>query len=406
MELNKPDREGYSRTSEVVLLVTGVALLVVLLYIIIPVLSPFVLVGAILFLMYPARHLPYVRRLLWLVVFLFIVWFLYSTAGVLTPFIIAMFLAYVLNPLVSALERRNIRRWTSSLVLMLVFFASIVGAVVLVVPTVVAQFGGLLESISQLAKNGKIPDLLARSGIPIQQIQDILEKQFPTKLESVLTSLFEGAFGLVTGFSSFIVQVLNLIIVPFVAFYLLKDYPGIVHGIESLIPEHRRGSVSAYVNRLNEVLGQYFRGAIIVALIQGVIATIILSLLGVQYPLVLGLMTALMDFIPYVGLLISLLVSCIVALLGAEPTTVRVVGVAVMYVALKLLENTVLAPKIIGSKVGVHPVLMILSLFIFGHFLGFIGLLAAVPVTAVIVQSIDLWEGRTLNNALSSQEHQ
>jgi len=392
MELNKPDIEGHSRISEVVLVVTGVALLFVLLYVIIPVLSPFVLAAAILFLLYPVRRLPYIRRLLWLVVFFFIAWFLYSAAGVLTPFIIALLLAYILNPLVTVLEKRNVRRWTSSLLLMLVFLASVVGAIILVVPIAVAQFSGLLENLSGLAKEGRILDLLARSGIPIQQIQDLLEKQFPTKLESVLRSLLEGAFGLVTGFSSFIAQVLNLIIVPFVTFYLLKDFPRIVQKIKSFIPERPGVRISAYALRIDKVLGEYFRGAIVVAIIQGVISAIVLSLLGVQYALVLGIMTAFLDFIPYVGLLISLLVSCIVALLSAEPTTMRVVGVAIMYVALKLLENTVLAPKIIGSKVGVHPVPMILSLFIFGHFLGFIGLLIAIPATAVIMQSFNVWE--------------
>jgi predicted PurR-regulated permease PerM len=104
------------------------------------------------------------------------------------------------------------------------------------------------------------------------------------------------------------------------------------------------------------------------------------------------MMTAFLDFIPYVGLLISLLVSCIVALMGADPAAMKVVGVAIMYVALKLFENTVLAPKIIGSKVGVHPVLMILALFVFGHFLGFIGLLIAIPTTAIIMQFFNTWE--------------
>jgi predicted PurR-regulated permease PerM len=391
MRLNNPGVDGNSRISEVVVVVTGVALLFLLLYIIVPVLSPFVLAAAILFLLYPVRRLPYIRRLLWLVAFFLIAWFLYSAAGVLTPFVIALLLAYVLNPLVTVLEKRRIRRWTSSLLLMLLFVALIVGSVILVVPIAVAQFSGLIESISALARDGKIQDLLARSGIPIQQIQDLLEKQFPAKLEGILTSLLEGAFGLVTGLSSILAEVLNLIIIPFVTFYLLKDFPRILEGIKSFIPEGPRGRIGTYVLKIDEVLGEYFRGAIVVAIIQGIISAVVLSLLGVQYALVLGIMTAFLDFIPYVGLLISLLVSCIVALLGAEPTTMRVVGVAIMYVALKLFENTVLAPKIIGSKVGVHPVLMILALFIFGHFLGFVGLLIAIPTTAVIMQFFNAW---------------
>jgi len=391
MRLNNPGIDGNSRISEVVVVVTGVALLFLLLYIIVPVLSPFVLAAAILFLLFPVRRLPYIRRLLWLVAFFLIAWFLYTAAGVLTPFVIALLLAYVLNPLVTVLEKKHVRRWTSSFLLMLLFVALIVGTVILVVPIAVAQFSGLIESISSLAKDGKILDLLARSGIPIQQIQDFLEKQLPAKLEGVLTSLVEGAFGLVTGLSSILAELLNLIIIPFVTFYLLKDFPRILERIKLFIPEGSRGRIGTYALKIDEVLADYFRGAIVVAIIQGIISAVVLSLLGVQYALVLGIMTAFLDFIPYVGLLISLLVSCIVALLGADPTTMKVVGVAVMYVALKLFENTVLAPKIIGSKVGVHPVLMILALFIFGHFLGFVGLLIAIPVTAVIMQFFNAW---------------
>ena len=391
MASNTPEPEKNTKISDVVVVVTGVALLFLFLYLIVPVLSPLVLAAAILFLLYPVRRLPYIRRLLWLVGFFMIAWFLYSAAGVLTPFIVALLLAYVLNPLVTILEKRHIRRWVSSLLLMLLFVALIAGTVILVVPIAVAQFSGLIESISSLAKDGKILALLARSGVPIHQIQDFLEKQFPARLESLLTSLLEGAFGLVTGLTSILAEVLNLIIIPFVAFYLLKDFPRIIDKINALIPEGPRGRIGKYAVKIDEVLAEYFRGAVVVAIIQGIISAVVLSLLGVQYALVLGIMTAFLDFIPYVGLLISLLVSCIVALLGADPTTMKVVGVAVMYVALKLFENTVLAPKIIGSKVGVHPVLMILALFIFGHFLGFVGLLIAIPVTAVIMQFFNAW---------------
>ncbi|HKZ40030.1 MAG TPA: AI-2E family transporter, partial [Candidatus Hodarchaeales archaeon] len=198
-------------------------------------------------------------------------------------------------------------------------------------------------------------------------------------------------------------QVLNVIIMPIVTFYLLKDFPQIIHKFKTLLPESRRESTSAYFVRIDEMLGHYFRGAIFVAIIQGIISTIVLSLLGVQYALVLGIMTAILDFIPYVGLLISLVVSSVVALLSGEPTTMKVVGVVLMYLSQKIVENTILAPRIIGSKVGLHPVLLILSLLIFGYFLGFVGLLIAVPTTAVIVLSFNLWEENKLAEAKARQ---
>jgi len=107
-----------------------------------------------------------------------------------------------------------------------------------------------------------------------------------------------------------------------------------------------------------------------VAIIQGTIATIVLWALGVSSPLVLGLMTAFLDFIPYVGLLTSLVVAVIVAMFSGDPVSAKVIGVIFLFLSEKLLEATVLAPKIIGSRVGLHPVVLILSLMVFGYFLG------------------------------------
>jgi predicted PurR-regulated permease PerM len=112
----------------------------------------------------------------------------------------------------------------------------------------------------------------------------------------------------------------------------------------------------------------------------------------VDYALVLGIMTGILDFIPYVGLIISLTVSCIVALMSGEPVFVKVVAVVILFLSQKLLEAVVLGPKIIGAKVGLHPVLLILSLLIFGYFLGFIGMLIAVPTTALLMAILQQWE--------------
>jgi predicted PurR-regulated permease PerM len=131
-----------------------------------------------------------------------------------------------------------------------------------------------------------------------------------------------------------------------------------------------------------------------VAIIQGTIAAIGLWIIGVKYALVLGIMTGILDFIPYVGLITSLVVSCIVALFSGDPVLVKIAAVVILYLAQKLLEATVLGPKIIGTQVGVHPVLLILCLLVFGYFLGFVGLLIAVPATALILAALNEWELR------------
>jgi predicted PurR-regulated permease PerM len=380
------------------LVVAGV-LVVVLGYSVNSVLSPFVLVGAIAFLLYPFRSNVFARRVLWLSIALLIVWFVYSLLGILAPVIFALVLAYVFNPVVSRLEKKRFPRWGASLLVTLSVLGFIVAVVLFVLPLALKQFddliggiGGLAQNVVELLKSGKIFDVLAQLGIPAEQARDMITKELSPKLQGILAGLFSGLFGFVTGFSSVVLQIINAIIIPFLFFYLLKDLPQIKQSCIVLLPGSLKAKTTKTLDTVDEILGQYLRGAIIVALIQGTLSAIVLALIGVSYPLVLGIMTAVLNFIPYVGLLTSLIVSCIVALFSGEPVMAKVVGVVILYLSQKLLEATVLGPKIVGAKVGLHPVLLILSLMVFGYFLGFIGMLIAVPATALMAAFIREWQ--------------
>ncbi len=398
--------------SQTVILVTAVLLLGVLCYAVLPLLSPFVLLGAILYLLYPLRRLAPARRLMWLSAALFALWFLYSILGILAPFIIAFLLAYALNPLVTTLEKRGIRRWVSSLVLILLLLAAVVGLFVFVMPIALQQFNTLLGGISAIVReladllnSGAVLQELARYGVPIEKVKEIITEQITPRLESVLTSLLEGVFGLLSGISSVALHIINIVIIPFLAFYMLMDYPVMLGRLSRFIPASRRDRAAGIAGKIDTLMGRYLRGAVLVALIQGVLSTAGLWFLGVPYALVLGIMTAFLDFIPYVGLLTSLSVASIVALFSDGPVAVRVTGVVVLFLSQKLLEATVLGPKIIGSQVGVHPVLLILCLLVFGYFLGFVGLLVAVPATALLVAGLNAWdERRAAESALPGTE--
>lgn len=396
-------RDGVNKISTTIILVTGITFLFVLVYLMLPVLTPFVLLGSVLFLFYPFRRNQYISRLMWLTALLFILWFSSSLVGVLVPFIIAFLLAYILNPLVNRLEMKNIPRWISSLVIMSGFMGAIILFFNLAMPIVLNQFQGIIGNISGFIvstvdslKQGTLYDSLRQTGLPVDSIRDAMEKELPARLESILKSLLEGAFSLISSISIIVTQLLNIVIIPFVAFYFLKDFPTVLHTIKSFIPEQQKEIITDYFIKIDEVLSDYLRGAIIVAIIQGIISTIVLSILGVKYALVLGIMTALLDFIPYVGLIISMIVATIAAMFSGDPFTGKVIGVIIMYLSQKIFENTILAPKIIGEKVGLHPVLLIISLFIFAHFLGFVGLLIAVPTTAIVVMLVKLWQDKKI----------
>jgi predicted PurR-regulated permease PerM len=395
------DANSPRTTTETIVLVVAVLLLIALGYSILPIVSPFLITGALIYLLYPFRKDALAGRILSLALILFLIWFFSSVLGLLAPFILAYLLAYMLDPLVVALERRTVPRWLSSLVIVVLLLSVASTVMLFVMPRVVQQFNEILSGLTRLAldiaeflKSGQVVNVLAGYGIPVEEAREAITTQLSPRLQGILTGLFEGILGVLSSFSSIVLHIINAVILPFLLFYLLKDFPLIAERVKSFVPERRRDQFIVLTRRVDELIGRYLRGAVVVAIIQGVTAGVALWMIGVKYALVLGIMTGLLDFIPYVGLLVSLVVSSIVALLSGGNVAIKVVAVIVLYLLQKLLEGTVLAPKIIGGQVGLHPLLLILCLLIFGFFLGFVGLLIAVPVTALLMAGLKEWEAR------------
>lgn len=384
---------------EVVLLIGGIVLLLFLVYRIIPVISPFVIVSAILFLLYPLRHLPLTRTVMWLAVLLFALWFIYSVGGILFPFVISFLVAYLLNPMINRVEEWKIARWVSSLFLLLLFIGLVAVGIVFIMPIAFNQFQGIIDGISGIVNDlvtsvqqGRIFEKLGKYGFPVERLHEILSEKLTPRLETILKGLLEGAFGVISSLSALVTQVINVIIIPFLSFYMMKDFPVVIHRFKMLIPKTQRERVSEYFQKVDAVFGRYLRGAITVAFIQGVLASLLLWLFGIRYPLVLGMVAGVLSLIPYFGLLTSLGLSIIVALFSGEPALLKVVFVLITFAFLQILEFSVLSPNILGKQIGLHPLLLILSLLVFGYFLGFIGLLIAVPTMAILIMTVKEWE--------------
>jgi predicted PurR-regulated permease PerM len=285
------------------------------------------------------------------------------------------------------------------MVAVLVLVGVVVCVLLFVLPLAVQQFQGIINAVNvivqdlaALLKSGKVFEVLSRFGIPVEKARQAITDQLTPRLEMILKSLFEGVFGFVSGISSIVLQLINAIIIPFLIFYILKDFPSIMQRFTTFVPVRTRDRFVARAAKIDFLMGKYFRGAITVAFIQGTISALGLWIIGVNYALVLGIMSGILDFIPYLGLITSLVVASIVAMFSGDPVLPKVIAVVALYLGQKLLEATVLGPKIIGSQVGLHPVLLILSLLVFGYFLGFVGLLIAVPLTALIIAGVEEWQ--------------
>jgi predicted PurR-regulated permease PerM len=364
-----------------------------------PILTPFIIAGGTMFFLYPARSLPFVRRMMWLSAGFFLVWLYLDLYNVLVPFMIAFVLAYIFNPLVDYLETKNIPRWLSSLLIVIFIVTAIVFFFILLVPIVLAQLRNLGTSISAAVESAwnfmmgrKFYAMLQNYGIPIEKIKEVLSQELPSRSEELMKSVLTGAITILTNISAIIVRVLDIVIIPFVAFYLLWDYPRIVKGVKSIVPLAQQQIIGEYVRNTDEILGRYLRGYFILIIIQGTVATIVLSWLGVQYAVLLGIVTAVLDLIPYIGLFVPMGLAVLCAWGSGDPVEGKILGVIILYLAEHLLENTILAPRIVGKGIGLHPVVLILALGVFGHFFGLVGLLIAAPASAMLIMTVKFWK--------------
>jgi predicted PurR-regulated permease PerM len=153
---------------------------------------------------------------------------------------------------------------------------------------------------------------------------------------------------------------------------------------KNVFPKKFHLSVEDYAVKINEILGSYLRGALIVCIINAVVITTFLSILGVQYSFVLGILSGLFCFIPYFGVLISFSIGFIVALFS-DLSSISLLFIPLIYFGQNLLESSIFYPKIVGSQIGMHPALLILSLFVFSYFFGLVGMLIAVPAASIIL---------------------
>ena len=369
--------------------------------------SPFIVTGVLIFVLFPFRKSKLIKIILTLSILVFLLWFLNEIVQLLIPFIIAFLISYILNPLVTLLHKKKLSRALSSLLILLTFVGIIILISIFLIPVIINQFTEFIHNIPSAFNdiqnwvNIVLLPWMASIGLPTQDIQTKLVNGLSGQLSSIF-DVFVGGLSKIFGTLSIILsQIINIILIPFLTFYILKDFDEIKELVRNLLPVDKKLKIINNVHRIDDLMGSYLRGAITVALINGILVSIFLTIIGVRYSILLGAISGLLDLIPYFGLLISLTLSTIVALLGSSPG-VQVPFTIITYIGLNILETSFLAPKIIGSKIGLHPAVLILSLLIFSYFFGFIGLLIALPTVSILLMFFKDWMDR---RAIRREEH-
>jgi predicted PurR-regulated permease PerM len=323
----------------------------------------------------------------WLAVLAVLIAALWLLSPVLMPFVVGIVLAYLLNPLAARLERVGISRAVSGLAILGIVLAALVVLVLLIAPVLVNQFVTLIERIPGYVR--RLQELIAESGH--SWLQRVLGDRLPDAGKSVAEWMAQGAGWLASFFGSLwaggqaLVSILSLMVVtPVVAFYVLCDWDRMVATVDSWVPRPQQETVRILVREMDQAIAGFIRGQTGVCLILGAFYAVALALIGLNFGVLIGFIAGILSFIPYVGSLTGLILSAGVAFAQFWPDWFWIVVVLGVFFAGQLMEGYVLQPLLIGKRVGLHPVWLMFALFAFGYLFGFVGVLVAVPVAAAI----------------------
>jgi predicted PurR-regulated permease PerM len=324
--------------------------------------------------------------LFWLVVLVLVVLALWLLSEILLPFVAGLAIAYLLTPLTDRLERFGINRLAAALLIIAFVVLALVYLILLVAPIVGAQLSSFIDSVP-----GNVTRLQTLLGDPSRPwLQKLLGAGFSADksigdlvtqgvgwLTTFLRSVWSGGRALVSLFSL-------VVVTPVVAFYLIYDWHRMIRSVDSWIPIQYRDTVRELAREVDVAIAGFVRGQTGVCLILGSFYAVALTLTGLNFGLLIGLISGLITFIPYVGSMTGLVLALGVAVAQFWPAYGSIAVVLGIFLVGQFVEGNVLAPKLVGESVGIHPVWLIFALLAFGYLFGFVGLLVAVPLAATI----------------------
>ena len=303
---------------------------------------------------------------------------------VVPPLLIAVAVVYLLNPLVSALERRGVARVAGAGIVYLLFVCIVALVVSLLVPLVTRQVSSVIDHFPDYLADGQalVRDVAARFGqepnfrLDADHVRDWLSAgenrqavtRYLTGLRSVTNSVISGLIIIVLG--------------PVMAFYLLVDLPRLNRGAMALIPPGRREEIRGLMDRIGQAVGGFFRGQLLVALFVGVASSIGLWAIGLPFWLLVGMVAGIFNLVPLVGPFIGGGLAVIIALVSGQP--LKAVWAALVLLVVQQIDNHLISPNVMGRTVQLHPVVVMLALLVGASFAGLFGMLVIVPLVAVV----------------------
>jgi len=336
--------------------------------------------------------MPESRHWLALVLVAGLLWLVHLLTPVITPFMAAAALAYLGDPLVDRLEKVHIFRWrlSRSLAVVLVFgviFLALAAAALLLLPVLLEQLRHLMNRVPQWSAwlvDTALPWLQARLGLASLDIGgESLKEGLSAYWKEASSALF-GVLGTISaGGQAMLRWLMNLILIPVVTFYLLRDWDKLVEGVRTLLPVAGEPTVSRLAGEIDGVLGAFLRGQLMVMLALGLVYTFGLWFVGLDLAFIIGMGAGLLSVVPYLGTLFGVIAALIAAAFQFRDVFHPVMILAVFLLG-QSLEGMVLTPKLVGDRVGLHPVVVIFAVLAGGQLFGFLGILLALPIAAAL----------------------
>jgi predicted PurR-regulated permease PerM len=326
------------------------------------------------------------QTIIWIGVVLLLIFILWMLKGILLPFVAGFALAYLLDPLADRLSRAGLGRTLAALVILCGFIAVVILFIAALAPLLSQQFQqfmidlpGYINRVQQVVAD-QLGWLRGTLGVPLPGAATTaggLVSQAGTWLATALGGLWAGGAALISIAGLFVIT-------PVVAFYMLVDWDRMVATVDGWLPRKNRDTIRRLAREMNTAVAGFIRGQAIVCVLLGLMYAFGLTLVGLNFGLLIGLLAGIISFIPYVGTLTGLLVGTGVAVAQFWPDFWSIGGVLAVFAAGQFLEGNILQPNLVGRQVGLHPVWLMFSLFAFGYLFGFVGVLLAVPLAAAI----------------------
>ncbi len=323
---------------------------------------------------------------IWLAVFLILIGILWLLKGILLPFVAGFALAYLLDPLADRLARAGMGRTLAALVILCGFTLLAVLMIATMAPLLVDQFQqfmrdmpGYIERVSGVFTEqlGWLRNLLGGRLGSLEGSAGEIVSSAGSWLATALGGLWAGGAALMSVVGLFVVT-------PVVAFYMLVDWDRMVSTVDSWLPRQNRDTIRMLARDMNRAVAGFVRGQAVVCMLLGAMYAVGLTLVGLNFGLLIGLGAGIVSFIPYVGTITGFLVAAGVAIAQFWPDFMSIGAVFLVFGLGQFVEGNILQPNLVGRQVGLHPVWLMFALFAFGSLFGFVGVLLAVPLAAAI----------------------